>query len=114
MTYDLLITNGLIVDGSGSAPFEGNFAVSGGTIGGVGNVSGDAHRVIDAEGQLLTPGFIDNHCHYDGQVTFDPLCTFSSFNGVTTVINGNCSLTLAPVRPGDEHELAQKLSLIHI
>lgn len=112
MTYDLLITNGLIVDGSGSAPFEGNIAVSGGTIVGVGNVSGDAHRVIDAEGQLLTPGFIDNHCHYDGQVTFDPLCTFSSFNGVTTVINGNCSLTLAPVRPGDEHELAQMLAKV--
>lgn len=110
--YDLLITNGFVVDGSGRPGFRANVAILDGRIAAIGDVNDEAKRVIDAEGRIVTPGFIDNHCHYDGQVTFDPLCTFSSYNGVTTVVNGNCSLTLAPVRPGDEHEMAQMLAKV--
>ncbi len=112
MAYDLLIKNGLIVDGTGAAPFQGDVGITAGKIAGVGRLSGDAARTIDATGMVVSPGFIDNHCHFDGQVTFDPLCTFSCYNGVTTVVNGNCSLTLAPVRPGDETNLAQMLAKV--
>jgi N-acyl-D-aspartate/D-glutamate deacylase len=112
MTYDLLIKNGTIVDGTGAPQYQGDLAIADGKIVQIGDVQGDAKRVIDATGHLVLPGFIDNHCHFDGQVTFDPLCTFSSYNGVTTVINGNCSLTLAPLRKGDEHMIAQMLSKV--
>ena len=67
---------------------------------------------IDAEGRAVAPGFIDNHCHYDAQVTWDPLCTFSPEHGATTVIFGNCSLSLAPVRKGTEERLAEFLSYV--
>ncbi|HZU91276.1 MAG TPA: amidohydrolase family protein, partial [Stellaceae bacterium] len=71
-----------------------------------------AERVIDAEGRVVAPGFIDNHCHYDAQVTWDPLCSFSPDHGATTVIFGNCSLALAPVRRGGEKRLAEFLSYV--
>lgn len=112
MSYDLLIKNGTIVDGTGAPKYKADVAVADGKITRIGTIDGDAKRVIDATGQLVLPGFIDNHCHFDGQVTFDPLCTFSSYNGVTTVINGNCSLTLAPLRKGDEHMVAQMLAKV--
>ena len=66
----------------------------------IGKLRGAATRTIDADGLVVAPGFIDNHCHYDAQVTWDPLCTFSCYHGATTVIIGNCSLALAPVRRG--------------
>ena len=112
MSYDLLIKNGTIVDGTGAPKYKADVAIADGKITQIGTIDGDAKRVIDATGQLVLPGFIDNHCHFDGQVTFDPLCTFSSYNGVTTVINGNCSLTLAPLRKGDEHVVAQMLAKV--
>ena len=71
-----------------------------------------ADRTIDADGRAVAPGFIDNHCHYDAQVTWDPLCTFSPEHGATTVIFGNCSLSLAPVRKGTEERLAEFLSYV--
>ena len=61
---------------------------------------------------VVAPGFIDNHCHYDAQVTWDPLCSFSCYHGATSVIIGNCSLALAPVRPGQETRLAEFLSYV--
>ncbi|MBO0735841.1 MAG: amidohydrolase family protein [Alphaproteobacteria bacterium] len=112
MAYDLLIRNGRIVDGSGMPAFRGDVAVKGGKIVEIGKLTGPAERVIDAEGRAVAPGFIDNHCHYDAQVTWDPLCSYSCDHGATTVIFGNCSLSLAPVRKGTEERLAEFLSYV--
>src|SRR5215471_10049116 len=105
MAYDLLIKNGRIIDGSGMPAFRCNVGVKGSKIDEISKLSGAATRTIDAEGSAVAPGFIDNHCHYDAQVTWDPLCTFSPEHGATTVIFGNCSLSLAPVRRGTEERL---------
>src|SRR5690348_1675496 len=112
MAYDLLIKNGLIVDGSGMPAFRGDVGVKDGRIAELGKLSGTASRTIDAAGHAVAPGFIDNHCHYDAQVTWDPLCTFSPEHGATTVIFGNCSLSLAPVRRGKEERMAEFLSYV--
>ena len=98
MTYDILIKNGRIVDGSGGPSFRGDIGVKDGKIAEIGKLSGPATRTVDAGGMAVAPGFIDNHCHYDAQVTWDPLCSFSCDHGATTVIFGNCSLSLAPVK----------------
>ena len=112
MAYDLLIRNGRIVDGSGMPAFRGDVAVMDGKITEIGKLSGPAKRTIDAEGRVVAPGFIDNHCHYDAQVTWDPLCSYSCDHGATTVIFGNCSLSLAPVRKGKEERLSEFLSYV--
>jgi N-acyl-D-aspartate/D-glutamate deacylase len=112
MAYDLLIRNGRIVDGSGMPAFRGDVAVKDGKIVEIGKLSGPAKRVIDADGRVVAPGFIDNHCHYDAQVTWDPLCSFSCDHGATSVIFGNCSLSLAPVRKGKEERLSEFLSYV--
>jgi N-acyl-D-aspartate/D-glutamate deacylase len=112
MAYDLLVKNGRIVDGSGMPSFFGDVGVSRGKIAELGRLSGPASRVIDAGGMVVAPGFIDNHCHYDAQITWDPLCTFSCYNGATTVIIGNCSLAMAPVRPYDQEKLMGLLSQV--
>lgn len=112
MAYDLLVKNGRIVDGSGMPGFFGDVAVQDGKIVEVGKLSGAAHRTLDAEGLVVAPGFIDNHCHYDAQVLWDPLCSFSPYHGATTVIFGNCSLGLAPVKPADRDKLASMLSYV--
>ena len=98
MTYDILIKNGRIVDGSGGPSYRSDVGVKDGKIVEIGKLSGPAGRTIDAGGMVVAPGFIDNHCHYDAQVTWDPLCSFSCDHGATTVIFGNCSLSLAPVK----------------
>jgi N-acyl-D-amino-acid deacylase len=112
MAYDLLIKNGYIIDGSGMPAFYGDVAVAGGKVVELGRLSGSAKRVMDVDGLVVAPGFIDNHCHYDAQVTWDPLCTFSCHHGATTVIIGNCSLTLAPVKPQERERLAGMLSYV--
>src|SRR6266446_10074363 len=112
MAYDLLIKNGRVIDGSGIPAFRGDVAVRHGTIVALGKLRDAAARTIDADGLVVAPGFIDNHCHYDAQVTWDPLCTFSPEHGATTVIFGNCSLSLAPVRKGAEERLAEFLSYV--
>src|SRR5437879_13889091 len=112
MAYDLLIKNGLVVDGSGMPGFRGDVGVKDGKIVEIGKLSGAATKTIDAAGRAVAPGFIDNHCHYDAQVTWDPLCTFSPEHGATTVIFGNCSLSLAPDRTGTEERLAEVLSYV--
>src|ERR1700693_6229270 len=112
MAYDLLIRNGRIVDGSGGTASCGDVAVKDGKIVETGKFSGPAKRTIDADGRVVAPGFIDNHCHYDAQVTWDPLCSFSCDHGATSVIFGNCSLSLAPVRKGKEERLSEFLSYV--
>jgi N-acyl-D-amino-acid deacylase len=100
---DLLIRDARIVDGTGRKEFSGDVGIQGGRIVEIGRVSGAARRIIDAEGRLLTPGFIDIHTHYDGQVSWDSVLAPSSVNGVTSVAVGNCGVGFAPARP-DKHD----------
>jgi N-acyl-D-aspartate/D-glutamate deacylase len=97
--YDLVIRDGLIVDGSGGAAFTGDVAISGERIAAVGRVSGAGREEIAADGLLVTPGFVDIHTHYDGQATWDAVLTPSSWHGITTVVMGNCGVGFAPVKP---------------
>jgi N-acyl-D-aspartate/D-glutamate deacylase len=101
--FDLVIRNGTIVDGTGRQRFRGDVAISGGRIVEVGRVSGPAKRTLDAEGLVVTPGFVDIHTHYDGQVSWDSLLAPSSINGVTSIAMGNCGVGFAPAR-ADKHD----------
>jgi N-acyl-D-amino-acid deacylase len=112
MTYDLLIKNGRVIDGSGRPAFHGDVGVAKGKIVELGRLSGSARQTIEADGRVVSPGFVDNHCHYDAQVVWDPLCTYSCHHGSTTVIIGNCSLALAPVKPQAREKLAGMLSYV--
>ncbi len=104
---DLIIRNGTIVDGTGGKPYRGDIAIDGDRIVAVGDVRGPARREIDAEGMIVTPGWVDIHTHYDGQATWDPLLAPSSWHGVTTAIMGNCGVGFAPVRPSDHQFLIE-------
>src|SRR5580698_10485049 len=100
---DLIIKGGTLVDGTGAAPRVADVAVDAGRITDVGQISGGGARVIDAEGLLVTPGWVDIHTHYDGQATWDPELAPSSWHGVTTLVMGNCGVGFAPARP-DRHD----------
>src|SRR6266436_2454527 len=99
MAYDLLIKNGMVVDGTGAPARQADVAITGGTIAEIGRVSGGAATVIDADGLVVAPGFIDPHTHYDAQICWDGAVTPSSWHGVTSVIMGNCGVGIAPCRP---------------
>jgi N-acyl-D-amino-acid deacylase len=101
--HDLVVRGGTIVDGTGAPAFTGDLAVDGGVVTQVGRVDGEGREEIDAKGKLVTPGFVDVHTHYDGQVTWDPQLTPSTWHGVTTVVMGNCGVGFAPAKP-DEHD----------
>lgn len=101
--HDLVIRGGMVVDGTGSAPRLADVAVDGGVIRYVGTVEARGRREIDATGLLVTPGWVDIHTHYDGQVTWDPYLSPSCWHGVTTVVMGNCGVGFAPARP-DRHD----------
>jgi N-acyl-D-aspartate/D-glutamate deacylase len=112
--HDLLIRNGTVVDGTGAAPFAADVAVEGDHIVEVGRLGAErsAWRTIEADGRIVTPGFIDPHTHLDAQLFWDPLASPCCWHGTTTVVVGNCSVTFAPVRPGDEERLARTLSSV--
>lgn len=106
-TYDLVVRNGTVVDGTGLPRRRADVAVRDGRIVAVGFVEGDAAREIDATGMVVAPGIVDPHTHYDPQLTFEPYGTSSCFHGVTTVVAGNCGFSVAPLRPGDSAWLIQ-------
>ena len=111
MTYDLLIRNGTIVDGSGGEPYVGDVAVQDGVIRVVGVVNDEStKREIDATGLLVTPGFVDLHTHYDGQAIWSDRLTPSSAHGVTTVVMGNCGVGFAPCRQQDHDVLVDVMA----
>jgi len=109
MAYDLLITNGTIVDGSGGARFDADVAVQGASVAAIGKLDRDAATVIDAAGKIVCPGFVDPHTHYDAQITWDPLLSSSAEHGVTTVVMGNCGVGIAPCRPAARDWLTDDL-----
>jgi N-acyl-D-amino-acid deacylase len=102
-THDLVIRGGTVVDGTGAPARTADVAITDGVVTEVGRVEGGATQEIDADGALVTPGFVDIHTHYDGQATWDEQLTPSCWHGVTTVVMGNCGVGFAPVAP-DRHE----------
>jgi N-acyl-D-aspartate/D-glutamate deacylase len=106
--FDLVIRNSLVFDASGSEPYEADVAVAAGRIAEVGQISGRGAEEINAKGLAITPGFVDIHTHYDGQVTWDSQLAPSTSHGVTTVVMGNCGVGFAPCRP-DHHDLLVRL-----
>ena len=101
--HDLVIRGGKVVDGTGAAGRTADVAIEDGRIVEVGAVSGEARRTLDADGLVVTPGFVDIHTHYDAQATWDPFLTPSCWHGVTTAVCGNCGVGFAPAKP-DRHE----------
>ncbi len=97
--HDLVIRNGTVYDGTGAAPVSADVAIDGNRISAVGKVTGAGREEIDAGGKIVTPGFVDIHTHFDGQVTWDPYLAPSSCHGVTTIVMGNCGVGFAPCKP---------------
>ena len=112
MAHDLVIRGGEVVDGTGAASFVGDVAVDGDVIAEVGKTTGPGRREIDAEGHLVTPGFVDLHTHFDAQAGWDPLLTPVSWHGVTTALFGNCGVTFAPCKPADREFLAGMMETV--
>jgi len=109
MTYDLVIKNGTVIDGSGLPRYRADVGVRGGRVATIGRIRDGAHEVIDAEGQVVAPGFIDGHTHMDAQIFWDPLGTSSCWHGITSVVMGNCGFTLAPCAEADKHMVVRNL-----
>ena len=110
--HDLVIRNGTVVDGSGSKRYTGDVAIEDDRIVEVGSISGRGKREIDADGLLVTPGWVDIHTHYDGQALWDPYLTPSSWHGCTTVVMGNCGVGFAPVAMGREDWLIELMESV--
>ncbi|MBX9961479.1 MAG: amidohydrolase family protein [Burkholderiales bacterium] len=108
--HDLVIENASVIDGTGRPAFAGSVAVSGGRIAAVGKDVGAGRQRVDAEGLSLMPGIIDNHTHYDAQITWDPYASPSPALGVTTIVMGNCGFTIAPCRPDDRDLVMRNLT----
>ena len=109
MPYDLVIKNGVLIDGSGLPRYRADVAVHNGRIAATGRIRAPAHEVIDADGLVVTPGFIDGHTHMDAQVFWDPLGTCSCYHGVTSVVMGNCGFSLAPCSASAKHLVVRNL-----
>ena len=112
MAHDIVIRGGEIVDGTGAGPVPGDLAIDDGLITAVGQVDGRGKQEIDAEGQAVTPGFVDLHTHLDAQIGWDPSLTPVSWHGVTTALMGNCGVTFAPCRPQDVDLLAGMMETV--
>jgi N-acyl-D-aspartate/D-glutamate deacylase len=112
MAYDILIKGGRIYDGSGLPSYLGDVAVQDGRIVETGRISGGAKRVVKADGLAVSPGFIDFHTHLDAQLLWDPLATSSCYHGVTTVIPGNCALSLAPCKEPDRETILKSFERV--
>jgi N-acyl-D-aspartate/D-glutamate deacylase len=106
-TFDLIIRNGLLVDGTGNKSQKADIAVKDGLIAAIGQVDGKCHKEIDANDLVVTPGFVDIHTHYDGQAIWDSQLKPSSIHGVTTVVMGNCGVGFAPCKPEDRVKLVE-------
>ena len=109
--HDLVIRNALILDGLGGKPFRGDLAVANGAIAEIG-ASLSGREALDADGLALMPGIVDNHTHYDAQITWDPLVSPSPALGVTTAVIGNCGFTIAPCRPADRELVMKNLTQV--
>ncbi len=112
MTHDLVIRNGLVVDGTGAAATIGDVAIDGDRVTAVGKVEGGARRELDADGRVVTPGFVDIHTHLDAQIAWDPLGTSSCWHGVTSVVLGNCGVSFAPCAPHEREYLAELMESV--
>jgi len=109
---DLLIKGGTVVDGTGAPARTADVAIRDGHVADIGTVDDDAARTIDADGLLVTPGFVDIHTHYDAQLHWDPTASPASWHGVTTLLTGNCGFTIAPAKPDDLEWLLLMLSRV--
>ena len=109
MAYDLVIKDGMVIDGSGMPRYRADIGVKDGRIARIGRISEPADQVVDAEGHVVTPGFVDGHTHMDAQVFWDPLGSCSCYHGVTTAVMGNCGFTLAPCRASEVNYVFRNL-----
>jgi len=109
MQYDLVIKNGTVIDGSGLPGYRADVGVRAGRIASIGRIRDRAGEIVDAEGHVVAPGFVDGHTHMDAQVFWDPLGTSSCFHGITTAVMGNCGFTLAPCAEPDKHLVIRNL-----
>jgi N-acyl-D-aspartate/D-glutamate deacylase len=109
VSYDLVVRNGVVVDGSGAARYRADVGVLHGRIARIGRIRERGRKEIDADGMVVAPGFIDGHTHMDAQVSWDPLGTCSCWHGVTSVVMGNCGFTLAPARANERHLVVRNL-----
>ncbi|MDA0653373.1 MAG: amidohydrolase family protein [Proteobacteria bacterium] len=112
MTYDIKITGGTIVDGTGEAGYTGDVGIRDGKIVALGNAPDDAAHTIDASGRIVCPGFIDIHTHYDAQIIWDRMLTVSPWHGVTTAVIGNCGFGVAPTRPENRDLIVRTLEKV--
>ncbi|MBL6851935.1 MAG: amidohydrolase family protein [Alphaproteobacteria bacterium] len=112
MSHDIVIRGGKIVDGTGAAPFHGDVGIKDGRIAEIGKIAAKGTEEIDAEGHVVSPGFIDLHTHLDAQIGWDPDLTPISWHGVTTALMGNCGVTFAPCKPKDREFLAAMMESV--
>ena len=112
MEYDLKITGGTVIDGTGADRYKGDVGIKDGVIVALGDAPGEAARDVDATGKIVSPGFVDTHTHYDAQILWDRMLTISPWHGVTTVVMGNCGFGVAPTRPEHRETIIRTLEKV--